>query len=72
MAIDCSRLTTYLSGGVMLPSRLLLGLLIFIPASFLGARIAKAIVGKIPQNRYRAVVAIFLLVVGIKLFLFAM
>lgn len=71
MAIDCSRLATYLSGGAILPGRLLVGLLVFIPASFLGAKIAKVFVDRIPQNRYRAVVAVFLLAVGIKLLLFA-
>jgi hypothetical protein len=44
-------------------------MLIFIPASFIGARIAKSVVDKIPQEHFRKVVAIFLLLMGIKLLL---
>jgi len=59
------------SGGVTLPKELWYGLLLFIPASFVGAKIAKKIVDKIPQDKFRIVVAAFLLIVGIKLLLFS-
>jgi uncharacterized membrane protein YfcA len=71
LAIDTTRIGTYLSGGVRLRSDILWGLLLFIPASFLGAFGAKRIVEKIPQARFRTVIAVFLLLVGIKLLLFA-
>ncbi len=64
---DTARIVTYAGGGIKLPSMLAYGLLIFIPASLLGAAIAKKIVNHIPQTHFRAVVAIFLLLVGIKL-----
>jgi len=67
--IDTTRLTTYFLKGARLEQLLLWGLLIFIPASFLGAKIAKHIVDKIPQEHFRKVVAVFLLLVGIKLIL---
>ncbi len=67
--IDTTRLTTYFLKGARLEQLLLWGLLIFIPASFLGAGIARHIVDKIPQEHFRKVVAVFLLLVGIKLIL---
>jgi uncharacterized membrane protein YfcA len=67
--IDATRLTTYFSKGARLPTLLLYGLPLFIPASFLGAAIAKRIVDKIPQQHFRKIVAIFLLLMGIKLLL---
>ncbi|MFH1718029.1 MAG: sulfite exporter TauE/SafE family protein [Planctomycetota bacterium] len=69
LIIDTTRLTTYLTEGARLENLPLWGLLIFIPASFLGARIAKSAVNRIPQQHFRKVVAVFLLLVGIKLIL---
>lgn len=63
--VDSTRIITYIAGGAILPTELRWGLLLFIPVSFLGAQIAKKIVDKIPQNKFRAVVAVFLLVIGI-------
>jgi len=67
--IDATRLTTYFSKGARLPTLLLYGLPLFIPTSFLGAAIAKRIVDKIPQEHFRKIVAVFLLMMGIKLLL---
>jgi uncharacterized membrane protein YfcA len=53
-----------------LPRELWWGLFLFIPVSFLGANIAKSIVDKIPQNKFRMVVAVFLFIIGAKLILF--
>ncbi len=69
LAIDTTRLATYIKNEARLPQLLLWGMLIFIPASFLGAKIAKSIVDKIPQEHFRKVVAVFLLLMGIKLLL---
>lgn len=68
-AIDSTRLTTYIASGVRLDNALLRGLLLFIPASFLGAYFAKKIINKIPQKQFRTVVTVFLFLVGIKLLL---
>jgi uncharacterized membrane protein YfcA len=70
LVIDTTRLTTYLLEGARLETRLLYGMLIFVPASFLGASLAKRVVDKIPQAHFRKVVAVFLLLVGAKLLLF--
>jgi len=70
LVIDSTRLLTYYSGGVSLEKGLLIGLLVFIPTSFVGAGIAKRTIDKIPQNKFRIVVASFLFLVGVKLLLF--
>jgi len=70
LAIDSVRLTTYFLEGATLSTRLYYGLLLFIPASFAGAQIARRIVDRIPQRQFRAIVAVFLLLVGIKLLIF--
>ncbi|MDP2735270.1 MAG: sulfite exporter TauE/SafE family protein [bacterium] len=70
-AVDATRVTAYVLGGATLPPHLLWGLLLFIPVSFLGATIAKKIVGRIPEGRFRGVVALFLLLVGARLLLFS-
>lgn len=67
--IDVTRLTTYFSKGARLPTLLLYGLPVFILISFLGAAIAKRFVDKIPQEHFRKIVAVFLLLMGIKLLL---
>lgn len=65
--IDTTRLTTYLGQGSRLEPLLLGGMLLFIPASFAGAKIAQRIVEKIPQRHFRKVIAVFLLLAGLKL-----
>lgn len=69
--VDFTRIATYFLGGATLPSYLWYGLLLFIPLSFLGANIAKKIVDKIPQEKFRLVISIFLLLIGLKLFIFS-
>jgi hypothetical protein len=68
--IDTMRLSTYTIKGVRLESQLVWGFLLFVPASFIGARIAKKFVEKIPQQRFRQVICIFLLLAGLKLLVF--
>lgn len=68
--IDSSRLITYTLRGTRLGQTMAWGLLAFIPASFLGAKLAKLTIDKIPQKYFRIVIAVFLLIVGVKLILF--
>lgn len=68
--IDTTRIATYLLNDVVPERQYLWGFLLFVPASFLGASIAKKIVDRIPQNRFRMVIAIFLLLVGLKFLFF--
>lgn len=65
--IDTTRVVTYISGGAALEQKILFGFVIFIPTSFLGAKLAKRIVVKIPQDKFRLVIGAFLLVMGIRL-----
>jgi uncharacterized membrane protein YfcA len=68
--IDTTRVTTYYVEGARLEPFILWGMLIFIPASFLGAKVAKLVVEKIPQKHFRTVIAIFLFLVSPKLLFF--
>jgi uncharacterized membrane protein YfcA len=70
LTIDTTRLATYIKNEARLPHLLFWGMLLFIPTSFIGARIAKSVVDKIPQEHFRKVVAVFLLLMGIKLLIF--
>ncbi len=70
LLVDSTRIITYFTQGAVLPEQLWWGMLVFIPVSFLGAKLAKRVVDKIPQTRFRQVVAAFLFIIGIKLILF--
>ncbi len=70
LAIDTTRLTTYIVNGAQLEKPLLWVMPIFITASFLGAQSGKHIVEEIPQNYFRAIVAVFLLLAGVKLLIY--
>ena len=70
LAIDSGRVATYLWQGAALDDRLWWGLLLFIPVSFAGAKIGEWIVGRIPQDSFRSVIAVFLGAVALKLLLF--
>jgi len=68
--IDSTRIATYIKGGIGLEPSILWGFLIFIPASLAGAMIGKRGVEKIPQEKFRNVVAVFIFLLGLKLVLF--
>jgi len=70
LAIDTGRIATYLWEGATLDSRLLWGMLVFVPLSFAGAKVAERIVDRIPQDHFRTVIAIFLGLVALKLLVF--
>ena len=67
LLVDSTRIITYFTGGATLPRELWYGLILFIPVSYLGAQIAKKVIDRIPQNKFRIVIAVFLLAIGIKL-----
>lgn len=64
--IDTTRVGAYILGGTRLDQSLLWGMVIFIPASFLGAFIAKKTVDRISQKYFRLVIAIFLALISLK------
>jgi uncharacterized protein len=68
LLIDTGRIGAYLWQGAVIETRLLWGLLVFVPVSFVGAKLAERIVDRIPQRRFRSVVAVFLALVGLQLF----
>jgi hypothetical protein len=65
LLIDSTRLITYLKGGTKLEPMLLWGMIVFIPVSFLGAKIAKRIISHIPQKSFRRFITIFLALIGL-------
>lgn len=69
LLLDSVRLIAYFSRGLYLDTVLYWALFLFVPLSFLGTFVGQFVLGKIPQRHFRTVVAIFLLVVGIKLLL---
>ncbi len=68
--IDSTRIATYIKGGTQLEPAILSGLWIFILASLFGAMVGKRWVEKIPQEKFRNVVAVFIFLFGLKLVLF--
>jgi uncharacterized membrane protein YfcA len=70
LAFDTTRLTTYIAGGTRLEAKFAWAMLIFVPLSFVGAFVAQRVVHRIPQGKFRAVVAVALLAFGVKLLLF--
>jgi hypothetical protein len=67
LLVDSTRIIAYFAGGATLPNKLWYGLVLLIPISFCGAQVAKRIVDRIPQDRFRTIVSLFLLAIGIKL-----
>jgi uncharacterized membrane protein YfcA len=70
LAVDSARLPTYVAGGTRLSPHLAWGLLLYVPLSLAGAIMAQRVVKRLPQQKFRAVVAIALLALGMKLLLF--
>jgi uncharacterized membrane protein YfcA len=68
--IDSTRIVTYIEGGVRLDPAILSGFLIFIPVSLIGAMIGRKEIEKIPQEKFRNFVAVFIFLFGMKLVLF--
>lgn len=68
--VDASRIAGYFVGGTRITHILLVGLPFFVLASFVGVRIGKILVDKIPQDKFRLVVAFFLFIIGVKFVLF--
>lgn len=68
--IDSTRIAIYIKGGTGLEPFILSGFLIFIPASLVGAMIGKRGVERVPQEKFRNFVAVFIFLFGLKLVLF--
>jgi uncharacterized membrane protein YfcA len=70
LVVDSARIVTYWSQGASFETRLLWGLLLFVPVSFAGAKIAERLVERVPEERFRVIVAVFLGLVALQLLLF--
>lgn len=70
VVIDVVRIVVYFLGGANLTPTLWWSLLLLIPVSFIGAQVAHHIVHKIPQKKFRTIVAFFIFIVGLKLIIF--
>lgn len=68
--IDSSRLTGYVTDGIRLSRLKPLTLFVAVLISFLGAYLARLTVDKIPQKKFRFVVALALLLVGVRYLIF--
>jgi len=64
--VDASRILGYFVGGTRITHVLLIGLPFFVIASFVGVKIGKILVDRIPEKKFRLVVAFFLFIIGIK------
>jgi uncharacterized protein len=64
--IDSSRIVGYFSGGIRLTDYSIPILIAAVVISLVGAYIAKQVVDKIPQDKFRLVIAIALFAVGIR------
>ena len=69
--IDSARLVTYYAEGIRLTTLSAAGFAVYIPVSFAGAATAKCFVGLIPQRHYRSLIAVVLIIVGIKFLFFS-
>ncbi len=70
LMIDSSRIVAYVAKGVSIEPSLIWGFLIFIPASLIGSMIGRKAVNRISQNKFRKMVAGFLMAAGLNLLLF--
>lgn len=66
---DSGRLLTYYLGGIRIEETLISGLIFFIPASLVGAKVAKLTIDKTTQKNFKKIILTFLLLIGLKLVL---
>jgi uncharacterized membrane protein YfcA len=71
LIIDVSRVIAYVGEGIKLDPALSWGLIAFIPASLLGSLLGRRVVNKITQSQFRKVIAVFLLIAGLRMALLA-
>jgi uncharacterized membrane protein YfcA len=70
LVIDSARLITYHFNNVVLAPQLMAALAWGIPISFVGAKVGEFVVRHISQKQFRAIIAICLFLLGIKLLLY--
>ena len=68
--VDASRIAGYFIGGTKIAGTLLIALPFLVLMSFFGVKLGKILVDRIPQEKFRLVVSIFLFIIGVKFTLF--
>jgi uncharacterized membrane protein YfcA len=66
-ATDLTRVLTYAWNGIRISDALLIGLIVLVPVSFLGAKAAQMTLVHVPEKRFRLLVLGFLFLLGTKL-----
>jgi uncharacterized membrane protein YfcA len=69
LLVDSGRIVTYLASEAALKPRLWWGMLLLIPATLAGAKLGKTVVSHVPEDKFRWVIAAFLVASGLKLLL---
>jgi uncharacterized membrane protein YfcA len=69
LVLDITRLGAYYFNRIELPTYFYWGLFIFVPVSFVGVYVGQLIVTRISQQTFDLIVAIFLLIVGVRFLL---
>ena len=72
MMIDSVRITTYIFGGIELSPLLGWGLIALVPLSFVGAKLGRKAVNRVPQERFRYLIGSFLLIIAVMMLLTAL
>ncbi len=70
LTIDTTRIITYLHGGARLDTILLYGAVPLIFATFVGAYIGKNLLKKVPKEKFRPMVGIFLFLIALKMIIY--
>jgi uncharacterized membrane protein YfcA len=65
--IDTTRIATYLLGGIRMDKLLWYSFVFLVPISFMAAKLAKTFVNKMPQENFRKIISVLLLIIGVKL-----
>ncbi|MEX0895912.1 MAG: sulfite exporter TauE/SafE family protein [Patescibacteria group bacterium] len=71
LVIDSARIIGYLESEFVLSNTLLLALLFCVPVSFLGSYTGKKLVDIIPQEKFRKLIAIALLILAVRYLIWA-
>ena len=64
--VDSDRIVKYFLDGITMENNMLIALAFAIPTSFLGGYVGKKLSNKIPQKKFRNVIAFALLLMAIK------
>lgn len=67
LTVDTTRIITYVHGGARLETVLLYSAPFLVVATLVGAYVGKNVVDKVPKEKFRSIVSIFLFLVAVKM-----